>query len=68
MADNATTATKRTSKYAAKVASKAQMYGPGCCAHRITVSQIVSNRQRVAIERKQGPREPQVNWESPIHE
>ncbi len=28
-----TTKTKGPSKYALKVRSKKQMYGPGCCAH-----------------------------------
>lgn len=28
----------KKSKYAAKVAAKNQMYGPGCCAHRVKLS------------------------------
>lgn len=40
------------SKYAAKKAAGNQMYGPGCCAHRITPAQLDANRRRVSAQRK----------------
>lgn len=42
------------SSYAAKKMAGKQMYGPGCCAHRITSEQIASNRRRVAQRRGEG--------------
>lgn len=40
------------SAYAEKKARGNQMYGPGCCAHRISLTQLADNRRRVAMERK----------------
>lgn len=34
------------SKYAEKVATKSQMYGPGCCAHKLTRQQMDAIQQR----------------------
>ena len=33
------------SKYAQKVASKKQVYGPGCCAHTISEAQVAAAKR-----------------------
>lgn len=38
---------KGTSKYAEKKNSGRMMYGPGCCAHTVSVSQIEAARVRM---------------------
>lgn len=42
------------SKYAQKRNLGRQMYGPGCCAHRISIEQVTANRRRVHVGRKHG--------------
>jgi hypothetical protein len=41
--------TKGESRYAKKVAAGNQMYGPGCCAHRITDAQMAARRNEARI-------------------
>ena len=36
----------KKSQYAAKRESGQQMYGPGCCAHKVTPAEIERARQR----------------------
>lgn len=48
------------SKYAAKKESGRQMYGPGCCAHRITAAQIAAHRR--SDRRFVKDPEPQIAW------
>ncbi len=36
---------KPKSKYASKVSSGKQMYGPGCCAHTVTSSRIEAAKE-----------------------
>lgn len=42
----------RESKYAKKVAEGNQMYGPGCCAHKVTPAQIAAAKKRAAEEER----------------
>lgn len=61
----------RTSRYSAKRNSGRQMYGPGCCAHRVTATQILANRERVAErDRREGKRIyiAPIHWESQLNE
>lgn len=37
------------SKYAAKKESGRQMYGPGCCAHSVTASQVAAARAKAKL-------------------
>ena len=39
--------TKGSSDYAKKVARGEQMYGPGCCAHKLTEERMEAIRKRV---------------------
>jgi hypothetical protein len=34
----------KRSKYAEKVAAGNQMYGPGCCAHKVTYAQVEARK------------------------
>lgn len=40
----------KKSKYAEKIALKNQMYGPGCCAHKLTRQQMDAIQQRKRTE------------------
>jgi hypothetical protein len=42
--------TKGNSPYAKKVQRGEQMYGPGCCAHKVTDAQIAAARKRAREE------------------
>lgn len=42
---------RRKSRYAEKRDGGKQMYGPGCCAHRITVAQIERRKAEVRAEK-----------------
>lgn len=44
--------TKGSSKYAQKVARGGQMYGPGCCAHKLTQERMDAIRKRVKEEER----------------
>lgn len=56
------------SKYAAKKEAGNQMYGPGCCAHTVTASQIAQARARARISDPRlirdalMPTEAQILW------
>lgn len=39
--------TEHKSRYAAKKESGNQMYGPGCCGHKITASQVAAAKAKV---------------------
>lgn len=38
----------KSSTYAAKVANGNQMYGPGCCAHRVTDAQLQAAKKNAS--------------------
>lgn len=48
----------KSSRYAEKV-KRGQMYGPGCCANRLTNEQV---QQRKAQLREQGVRMPAIPY------
>lgn len=43
-------ASGQESEYAKKVAAGNQMYGPGCCAHKVSPSQIAAAKKRAFDE------------------
>ena len=44
--------TKGSSPYAKKVAAGNQMYGPGCCAHKLAQERMEAIRRRVKEEER----------------
>lgn len=45
----------RESKYSKKVASGKQMYGPGCCGHKLTPQRMAAIRRDNGTERSGNP-------------